>query len=148
MKSDILNMKDGEKMDVLLLDPHIFINISLDLPFYHKYKPDVFFRENKAVFTKGKGLSGTFLFINYNLTKKLELFVEYKKNFFHQVTNGKVYTKNAEDIDESFDFENGNYRVGWKGPMIAWKNINELPIIYLMDINHYNKQQKEIVDKI
>ena len=70
----------------------------------------------------------------------MELYVEYTKNSFHEVINGKVYTEN---INESFDFKNGNYRVGWKGSMIAWKNINELPIIYLMDINHYHEESKK-----
>ena len=145
-KNDILNMKEGEKIDVLLLDRDIFENIGLDIPLYHKYRANVFFKDNKATFAKGnKGLNGTLYFTNYNLHKRVELHIEYKKNVFHETVDGKLKACHclSHESDETFD----NYRVGWKGPMIPWKYINELPHIYLADIKDYNINQDDIKDK-
>ena len=130
-------MKEGEKIDLLLLDSNVFENIELDIPLYHKYRANVFFKDNKVTFIKGgKNLEGTLLFINYNLSKKLELHVEYKKNLYRDVVNGKLKPCSCSNLDHDiFELENENYRVGWKGPMIPWKYINELPNIYLVDIN-------------
>lgn len=148
-KNDILSMKEGEKIDVLLLDKDVFDNIALDIQLYHKYRANVFFKDNKATFVKGdKDLNGTLYFTNYNLSKRLQLHVEYKKNVFHEVVDGKLkpcHCLNHEE-DDIFDLEKDNYRVGWKGPMIYWKHVNELPHIYLADINDY-KPSPELTDK-
>jgi hypothetical protein len=148
-KNDILNMQEGEKIVVLLLDRDIFENIGLDIPLYHKYRANVFFKDNKATFVKGnKDLNGTLHFTNYNLRKRVELHVEYKKNVFHEIIDGKLKPCQCltHESDESFDLEKDNYRVGWKGPMIPWKYIKELPHIYLADINDY-KQSPNLTDK-
>lgn len=153
-KNDILSMKEGEKIDLLLLDKNVFENIELDIPLYHKYRANVFFKDNKITFVKGsKNLEGTLLFINYKLSKKVELHFEYKKNTFQELVNGKLKQclDNGKDTD-TFELENDNYKVGWRGYMIPWKYINELPCIYLVDINkndnnNENKSSPELIDK-
>ena len=145
-KNDILNMKEGEKIDVLLLDKDVFDNIALDIQLYHKYRANVFFKDNKATFVKGdKDLNGTLYFTNYNLSKRLQLHVEYKKNVFDEVKLKSRHCLNHEE-DDIFDLEKDNYRVGWKGPMIHWKYITELPHIYLSDIND-SKPSPNLIDK-
>jgi hypothetical protein len=151
-KNDILNMQEGEKIDVLLLDRDVFENIGLDIPLYHKYRANVFFKDNKATFVKGNtGLNGTLHFTNYNLRKRVELHIEYKKNVFHEIIDGKLKPCQClnHEGDENFDLEKDNYRVGWKGPMIPWKHINELPHIYLADIKDYKQKniEENIIDK-
>jgi hypothetical protein len=150
-KNDIINMKEGEKLDILVLDKDVFENIGLDIPLYHKYKSNVFFKDNKATFIKGnKDLVGTLIFTNYNISKKVELHVEYKKNIFHEMIDGKLKNCNclSHNGDDLIDLENDNYRVGWKGPIISWKYINDLPNIYLADINDFKNAGKKIVDKL
>jgi hypothetical protein len=157
-KNDILNMKEGDKIDILLLDKDVFENIALDIPLYHKYRANVFFKDNKVTFVKGnKDLEGILYFTSYNLNKRVELHVEYKKNIFHEVVNGKLKECNClshDSNENTFDIEKDNVRVGWKGPMIPWKYINELPHIYLVDEKDFkpspdvtNKPSTEITDK-
>lgn len=139
-KNDLLNLKEGEKIDILLLNLNTYEIAITDKNINTDYLPTIFFKDNKVTFTKQNGLlEGMIFFQNFKtLGKKITLQVEYKRNHWCSLVNEKIpenikcncpEDKNLEIID----LEKDNYKIGINGPIIKWEDLKKLPNIYVTE---------------
>lgn len=139
---DIIKLKKGTKIKVLILDSDIENFIKKKNKINKIYKPKEFFRENCAEITIDNELRGLIKF-QFQQEKekpyKFNFYVNHIKGRWHPVFKGNIYiyettkfgTKktivNWEKIDKK------NY-IGFGGHLILWENLDKLPNIFFTSI--------------
>jgi len=133
----INKLKKGEQVGLVSLDRNLCDYFgSLEKVYKKKgpFKPrDVLCEGNHYHFnyTHEKGLHGYRQFTGFkDENEKFEFDVEYKKDYWYPLENGKLKKTKHPNNTEEF-FIKSNVRVGWRGPMIFEKDLKKLPDIYL-----------------
>jgi hypothetical protein len=138
--SDILKLEKGDQIRVVHLDRNI-----LDTCEYHN-KPSVitephnFFKQSIGIYTHDENLKGWFKFIE-DSRQDFEFDVEYKKNHWYPLENGRLPDSNDNGICCSFGNKKGwswrqfplDTRIGWRGPMIEISKLEHCPKVYYAD---------------
>lgn len=140
---DIEKLKKGDKVKIVVLDRN-FLDI-VSNPNINKentsYSPQVFFKNNWGIYTHNDGLQGTLFEAWMKKDKKppkenFEFDVEYKKGKWYPLKNGILP---AKDLQFNFNLLGKkmhwtefpkNTKVGYRGPMIFWKDLKDMPQIY------------------
>jgi len=132
---DIIKLKKGDKIKVLILDSDIYNFIIKKNKINKNYKPKDFFNENWAEITIDNNLQGLIKF-QFQEEKerpyKFNFYVHYIKERWHSVSNGNIYIQdfnkrkiiNWEKLDKKIN-------VGFGGHIILWDNLDKLPNIFL-----------------
>lgn len=127
----VLKMKPNKKFKVLLLDRNVkdtieFSKRKKELIKGNDYKPNIYFKDSFA-FLRRKNTSDLKMEILYsfeNEYRDFEFDIEYLSGKWFPLENGI----NIEDGKEWKDYPLYTH-IGWRGPMIMWKDIKNLPII-------------------
>lgn len=135
---DILAMKLGEKIDVLILDrnwtDHAFHTNIKGM----KYNPEDFFMVNKGQYVHEKDMKGIWTLYSESkepLIRNYEFHVEYKPGNWYPFENGAL----PEEDDEEGVYDLGGRsfrdfppetRLGYRGMMVPWDILRTLPQVY------------------
>jgi hypothetical protein len=127
----ILKIKPNKKVKVLLLDRNIKDTIEFskrknELIIGNEYKPNYYFKDSFA-YIKRKNNNDLKMEIFYSFEKEyidFEFDIEYGKGLWFPLENGI----NLEEGKEWKDYPIYTH-IGWRGPMILWKEIGKLPLI-------------------
>lgn len=98
--------------------------------------PKVFFRDNWAIYKHEKETCGTITW-SFGESRPFEFDIEYDTDYWYPLENGHLP---KEDLDELIGFgDKGGLhwtkfddtaRVGWRGPMMLWDSLSEMPDIF------------------
>ena len=127
--NDIQKMDKNQQLKVILLHRNTSDTITRDNKPLRTYTPKYFFRTDTAIFTKDKDLQGT---IKYKWAKedlKFEFEIEYKKDHWYPLKNGKLPSK------INYKTFSVKTHIGFRGPIIICKNLIKLPHVYWIDYN-------------
>ena len=137
--SDVLKMKKGDKIKLLVLDRNV-----TDITSKNKtnkelvsYTPKHFFRKNFAVYTHNSKLKGTIKYFNIN-SMNFQFEIEYQKNNWYPLNNnGKLGKKDRQGFADFKDKAGLHYSefpkstpLGFRGPMIKYSSLKDLPKVY------------------
>lgn len=139
---DICNLPTGTNIPVLVLDRNV-----LDIAECQDtnevnctYPPSQFFRHNRATYIHKDELTGDIIFHWESKDSNkiiFEFHIEYDTGHWYPLENGHLPKNNPQDVssfqnDKSKSWKefDPNTRIGWRGPMILWENIDNLPRIY------------------
>jgi len=125
---EVKSLKPGDKLDILL-----FHRNALDAPMtYFKsnksYTPQSFFKSERDKYIHYKELMGHFEVYQKHDPTPEYLDVEYKKNKWYPLIDGFLSGKKTH-----FTELPDKTPVGFRGPMILWKDLKKLPKIYFSD---------------
>ncbi len=140
---DVMNMKKGDTMSVLVLDRNVGdIAVSAN-PENVVIDPYQFFRYNFATYIHDNGLKGTMIYHwqdkDYG-DDEFEFDIEYAPHSWYPLKNGKlpkkdpqggadfIYTREVSWTE--FPIDTG---IGWRGPMVRSQYLKYLPPIYASD---------------
>lgn len=141
---DIIKLKKGTKIKVLILDPDIENFIKKQNKINKIYKPKEFFRENWAEITIDNELRGLIKF-QFQQEKekpyKFNFYVNHIKGRWHPVFNGNIYIQDS-DFNNNQNNPHKRTKINWKkidkknyigfgGHLILWENLDKLPNIFL-----------------
>jgi len=131
----VLALKPNKKTKVLLLDRNLMDTVEntkrkKELEKGKDYKPEYFFKDSSAVFYRinNNDLKSKLQFPwqkENNETIDYEFDVEYNNGKWYPFENGY----NIEDNNKYWKDYPGYTAIGWRGPMILWKDIKKLPMI-------------------
>jgi hypothetical protein len=133
---DIESMKNKGKIVVLPLHRNV-----LDGPqTYHKekisYKPETFFKTEKDTFVNYGDMSGIFIKYDQHDKTPKPLDIEYKKDKWYPLFDGYLQDEDVQTGNKLLgkkkhwtEFKK-NTHVGFRGPMILWKDLKKLPNLY------------------
>ena len=133
---DIEKLKKGEKIKILLMDRNLYDIITTTNKPNKLYKPRYFFRINTVIYEHEYNLVGK---IKYNWDhefKKFEFQIEYKKDNWYPLKNGILPQVDPQgfvtllDEEKKWNEFSKLTHVGWRGPMMLWKNVEKMPDIY------------------
>ena len=140
---DIMSLKPGEKLKVLTLDRNV-LDIAEDLNDTNVPKfPMDFFRGNCCVYTHSMdprgGLKGT-MYWDAVGERGFEFELKLPKCWY-PLTNGYIPKTDPQGCSK-FKFQTPqhwtmfplNTLVGWRGPMIPWSKLSDLPKVYYSDV--------------
>ena len=145
MIKDVMNMKKGDIMAVLVLDRNIG-DVSMDAnPENVIIDPYEFFRYNFATYIHDSGLKGIMIYHWKNEDYRdddFEFDIEYETGNWYPLENGYLPKRDPQGFSE-FNYPRDiswtefpiNTGIGWRGPMILHKYINYLPNIYVSEDN-------------
>lgn len=136
---DIESLKPKQSIKVLVLDRNFdeFCCKEETNKSSTHYKPEHFFRENTATYVHAQNMKGKLTFHGIDYTRDFEFDVEYDKDCWYPLEDGCLPKEDEQKLAPfSFpepkpytDFPTTT-RVGWRGPMILWEKVKELPDIY------------------
>lgn len=137
--SDVLKMKKGDKIKLLVLDRNVNDVTSKNKTNKElvSYTPKHFFRKNFAVYTHNSGLKGTIKYFNMDLMV-FQFEIEYQKNHWYPLNNnGKLGKKDRHGYADFKDKAGLHYSefpkttpIGFRGPMIKYSILKDLPKVY------------------
>lgn len=136
---DIENMKNGEKMHVLMLDRNALDSHDNTIRVNKLYKPSTFFKNNKEIYTHSHKLYGNITYHKDSITfnKKNGFHVEYTKNNWYPLMNDHLPSKDPQKIVQllgkrvNWKHMKKSTHIGWRGPLIKWSDLKKLPNVYL-----------------
>jgi len=136
---DIEKLKVNKKIKLLVLDRNVY-DCKDKFKRGKLYKPENFFKDNSAVFSKNTvvSLEGN---IKYEWSEEpfsFEFEIEYKKNSWYPLKNGILPATDEQGFSELLgedkswiDFPK-NTHIGWRGPMILWENLKKIEKVYYL----------------
>jgi len=127
----VLKMKPNKKVKILLLDRNVMDTVENtkrknELIKGNEYKPNYYFKDSFA-FLKRKNDSDLKMEILYSFEndyRDFEFEIEYTSGKWFPLENGI----NIEENKEWKDYPIYTH-IGWRGPMILWKDLKNLPLI-------------------
>lgn len=129
---DIMKMKKGEELQVLLIDRNLGDIIESVNKGNKLYKPRKFFRQNIATYTHKKGLQGKLRFQSIDVVhKNFEFDVEYRQNNWYPFVDGYLPEKDCQELYTLLDKKTHwtefptDTRIGWRGPMMRWSDVEK-----------------------
>jgi hypothetical protein len=135
--SDIINLKHGEQLEVLILDRNVWditLNPQTNIPNVN-HDPETFFRYNRGTYVHNKDLSGelTMHWKDKDSTDKFEFHLEYMPGKWYPLNNG-VMPGEEQGLpwteEQHWTKFPQTTKVGYRGPMILWSKLKEMPKIY------------------
>jgi hypothetical protein len=155
---DIKRLKKGDPLQLLNINKNPSVNMISDMIYdkhlksYKLYKPNVFFKSEIVKYLHDKDIFGKFNFSN----KRLEHFpviinnevqdilnqntfdIEYKRNNWYPLdSNGYLPAKSTNLSYILLDGKKkhwsefpDNTHIGWRGPMVIWRKLDNLPKIF------------------
>ena len=138
---DIVNMKPGERMNILFFDRNVGDIVSSN-DHGSPLSPKEFFRDAyQMTFTKTQDLKGKAVWKYEGVPsheRDFEFEIEYTRGYWYPVENGLVKMSSGElclfpkPPYENWESYNKNTRVGWRGPSIKMKLLDyvSLPDVY------------------
>ena len=132
---DVLKMKKGQKTKFLVLDRNIS-DSTYDLPDNKVMAPSTFFKTCWAVYTHDHDMHGT---IKYEFQSKNEdpwpfnFEINYKDESWYPLDDTGTLSRGIGrvfGIKKSYKKFDKKTRVGYRGPMISWSKLKDLPKIY------------------
>jgi hypothetical protein len=138
---DITSMAKDQTLRVLVLDRNVFdiaCSPNVNAP-NARHTATHFFRKNLATYKHDGDLKGFIIWDSFEdgMYHEFEFHIMYKPGRWYPLKNGKLPEQESQGV---FDFgqEGGkhftkfdtNTPVGWRGPMIAWSEVSNLPDIY------------------
>lgn len=140
---DVMNMKNGDTMTVLVLDRNVG-DVSVQAnPENVVIDPYYFFRYNFATYIHDSGLKGTMTYHWQDEDYKdddFEFDIEYTPHSWYPLENGRLPKRDPQggagfnfprEISwTEFPIDTG---IGWRGPMVLYQYLNYLPNIYVSD---------------
>jgi hypothetical protein len=139
---DIKNLRKNDKLTLISLDRNIYDQIDDYKPFV-AYKPTVILKPLQCFYIHDKDSKG-FMFWNFDIETKydFEWELEYKPNHWYPIETGIFPAYNTQTLelfgkkDPLLGYElpwkniPDNMHVGFRGPMLQWKDIVNLPYVY------------------
>ena len=140
--ADIINMKPGDKLEVLMMDRNVLDTSADELwnKSDKKYSPEKFFRNSRGTYINDKDLSGTMIFHWKGYTAKqstmpFEFELEYLPCHWYPLKKGKLP---ARARGAKFPWDKAKHwtefppttKVGFRGAMINWNNLKDMPKVY------------------
>jgi hypothetical protein len=149
---DISKFKHGEKIKVLVMDRNLYDTLYRINNENQLYKATDFFRESSAIYEHDCDLKGKIRYKwqslpEYNNNENdddindnkrwydLKFHIEYKNGNWYPLENG-ILPANGEHDTKLLEFDHkwndfpDNTRVGWRGPMMLWSNVENAPDVY------------------
>ena len=139
--NDVLKMKKGDKIKLLLLDRNVtdITNSEDTNKELVSYKPEHFYRKNLVIYTHNTELKGVITFLCWDIKQKeFQFEIEYLKNNWYPLNeDGKLPKKDPQNLVDFKDKAGKHYSefykttsVGFRGPMIKYSILKELPNVY------------------
>ena len=129
---DIKKMKKGQKIYVLGLDrnfPDALYDSKIIIG--KVYKPENLFKVKKYTYIHDSGFKG-----NFDVIEDFEFHIEYKKDHWFPLKDGKLSKTDMREEGLStkkiMNFPPST-KIGFRGPMILWKNVKKLPLIKFVE---------------
>jgi hypothetical protein len=123
---DFLALQPGQSIDLLMMDRNVLDIVESNPNKRGRlYTPHHFFKGQKARFIRSANdnlLIGKMIW-SYTTEEQFEPDIEYKKNHWYPLQDGKVGSKHWSKFPKST-------KIGWRGAMIPWKNVAQLPKVY------------------
>jgi len=103
------------------------------------YTSKDFFRFNTATYIHKKGLQGTLIFHHDDddvIIPSFEFHVHCDTFCWYPLKNGILPAEDDEGLGNLYGYEITSEElpldtnIGWRGPMILWKNVEKMPDIY------------------
>lgn len=145
--ADVERIPPGKTIDACFLHRNVWDTTMTPERRGKLHKPSTFFAEEKARFAqvhrytrtsrKTTPLEGQSMFVEYESEPKpFEFEIEYAKGKWYPLSKGVLPAKDSQGAFKLLgtakhwsEFPKTTH-VGWRGPMIAWENLDKLPKIY------------------
>ena len=133
---DIINLKQNGKLEILVLDRNVWdiaLNEKTNKPNVN-YDPETFFRFNRGTYTHNDSMKGTMVFHweDENFVDNcFEFDLEYMEKNWYPLKNGMLPKElyNGWEKDKHWTDFLITTKVGYRGPMILWDKLKEMPKI-------------------
>ncbi len=137
---DIMKLEPGDELELLALDRNVWdIACSINDE-GKKYTAKHFFRNNKVLYTHETDLKGT-LILYYNSDDypidEFEFDIEWEKGEWYPLVNGMLPKEDPQGFSKFPDGMTLDWKrypvtthIGYRGPMVKWKRMGDLPKIY------------------
>lgn len=132
-------LKPGSIIKLLVMDRNMYdILLNSNKP-NTLYTSKEFFRFNTATYIHKKGLQGTLIFHHDDgdvVIPSFEFHVHCDTFCWYPLKNGILPAEDDEGLGKLYGYEITseelplNTNIGWRGPMILWKNVEKMPDIY------------------
>lgn len=133
---DIMEIKKGEKIKFLILDRNVLDVVQNTNKPNKAYEPAKFFRKSYGILKYGGNLQGTMKFCDISVQRPFEFHIEYKKDQWYPLKNEYLPAHDPQNIFKLLgkqkhytEFPKSTH-VGFRGPMIFWQDMANLPNIY------------------
>ena len=130
---EVANMKEGQKIKLLLLHDNVLEQTNKVNKSKKITKPELFFRNEYATYTHKNDVSGTIKFSD-GTEQSFDFHLFIAPNVWHPLSKGRL-KKLKSPISE--DMIGKHYKefdpltlVGYRGAVIPWKNLSQLPLIH------------------
>ena len=135
---EVVNMKEGQKLKLLLLHDSVLDQTSKINKPGKILKPETFFRNEHATYVHKSDANGIIKFAD-GTEQPFEFHVFIEPNIWHPLSKGRL-KKLKSPIPE--DMVSKHYKefdpmtpVGFRGAAIPWKNLAQLPFIHAISHN-------------
>jgi len=132
---DLKILNTGDKVEFLVLDRNLYDKTTIHNKSNTLYPAVDYFKNNKAVYIHKYETKGLISFDGLE-QKEFEFDIEYKPDHWYPMTDGVLPSDDQQNIFNLLgkkatytDFPEKT-RIGWRGPMIKWKNIYTMPDIF------------------
>jgi hypothetical protein len=132
---DITKMQHGEQIEVLIMDRNLSCITSQVNESNTNYEPEIFYRYNRGTYVHDKDLMGKLIFHWKDTTEvdeNFEFHLEYLPKNWYPIMDGKLSTSTSTmPLNQHWSNFSPDTKVGYRGPMIPWCKLKEMPNIYL-----------------
>jgi hypothetical protein len=143
---DIMNLNKGDQIKILSFNRNYLDTVCGSNEENKTYCPEVFFKKECHTYIHEDGLKGK-MFWNYGEDSDFEFEIEYEQNHWYPLRNGYLpkedpmlskVSGNCKAFCGSFSYSKPKHwstfprstRIGWRGPIMLWKDVNEQPNVY------------------
>lgn len=141
---DFKSMNKGDKIVILSLHRNL-LDIPLNTYKENKsYRPETVFKSEKDTYIYMGDFKVKSQKYDDNDNKSWSLHVEYKKNYWYPLNDKGILPLKSVNSGVKLlnkrthwsEFSNSTH-VGWRGPMILWKDLKNLPKIHFLNEDYY-----------
>jgi hypothetical protein len=132
---DIVKLKKGSKLTLLLLDRNVGDRVATRVPPFQLYTPAYFFRPQRAVYTHDHDLTGT---LDFDGEEGVFTFdVNYKPRHWYPLNKDGVLPAKDNQTRRPLLGKATHYKtmskkthVGMRGPIVLWSKLKTMPKVF------------------